>query len=191
MNSRTYQCLVRCPSIAAVFRRLRCLSLPTLAFVALSLVAAPFAAQASTIAPPVIAIEVQDALLAQLSASPVFSWPATVGRPLQVVATISRTDISAVDVYLAVFVPGGRVFSWVPSSNAPALVAGLAPAGRALTASSISFAALLGSPPQYLFSASDPVGMYSLAVIIVAAGSDPSDPRRWFGAVMSPLLLTN
>lgn len=87
--------------------------------------------------------------------------------------------------------PGGQVFSWVPgSTNVPVLVAGLAPAGRGMTTSAISFTALLGSPPQHLFSAADPPGLYSLLVVLVVAGSDPSDPRHWFGAAMSPLIIS-
>ena len=150
----------------------------------------PLNARAAIIAPAVISIQAEDALLAQLDGSPVFSWSLGIGRPLEVVATINRADLSPVDVYLVVLVPGGQVFSWVPgSTNVPVLVAGLAPAGRGMTTSAISFTALLGSPPQHLFSAADPPGLYSLLVVLVVAGSDPSDPRHWFGAAMSPLII--
>jgi hypothetical protein len=149
-------------------------------------------AAASTATPPVISIKVDDAVLAPLGAPAVFTWAAAIGRPLEVLASITRGDISPVDVYLGVLVPDGRLLSWVPgSSTTPVLVAGLAPAGRGVTASSVSSAMLLGSNPQYLFSAADALGLYSLLVILVPAGAAPSDPRNWTAATMSPLVISN
>ena len=99
--------------------------------------------------------------------------------------------MSPIDVYVGVITPGGRFLSWIPgTANVPVLVEGLSPAGRGLTATSISGAALLGSHPQYLFSAADPPGLYSLFVILAVAGTDASK-GLWFGAAMSPLLIIN
>jgi len=152
----------------------------------------PMSTRASTIPQPVISIIAGDAELSQLALVPVFTWRTDIGRPLMFAAQISRADSSPVDVYFGVLAPDGRFFSWVPQTgSAPLLLEGLHPAGRAITATAISSAGLLGSDPRHLFAAGHPLGLYSVAVILVATAADPTDPRRWFAATMSPLLISN
>jgi len=147
---------------------------------------------AETIPQPLISILTLDVLVAPLVAAPVFAWRTDLARPLEFIATITRSDISPVDVYFGVIIPGGRVFSWIPgTANGPVLVEGLSPAGRGITAAAISGAGLLGSDPQNLFSASQPIGLYSLFVVLVRSGADASNPGNWFGAAMSPLIISN
>jgi hypothetical protein len=152
----------------------------------------PAAVHASTIPPPVISIVTLDAVLAPLIAAPVFSWTTTIGRPLAFGATISRSDLSPTDVYFGILIPGGRILSWIPgTANGPELVEGWSPAGRGITAAAISSAALLGSDPQHLFAWGYPLGLYSVFVVLVRAGADPNDASRWYGATMSPLVISN
>jgi hypothetical protein len=153
---------------------------------------APFVAHASTIPQPVISIATLDATLAPLVAAPVYTWRTTIGRPLAFVAAISRSDMSPVDVYLGVFVPGGRVFSWIPgAANVPVGVEGWSPAGRGITAAAISGAGLLGSDPQHLFTSDHPLGAYLFFVVLVRSGADPHDPAHWYAATVSPLIISN
>lgn len=152
----------------------------------------PMGTRASTIPQPVISIIAADAQLSQLTLVPVFTWRTDIGRPLAFGMQISRTDTSSVDVYFGVLAPDGRFFSWVPQTgSAPLLLEGLYPAGRAITATAISSAGLLGSDPRHLFAHGHPLGIYSVAVILVATAADPTDPRQWFAASMSPLLISN
>jgi hypothetical protein len=153
---------------------------------------APVGAQATTIPQPVISIATLDAMLAPLVAVPVFTWSTTIGRPLAFGVTISRSDVSPTDVYVGILIPGGRVFSWIPGpANAPVLVEGWSPAGRGITAAAISGASLLGSDPQHLFAWGHPLGLYSVFAVLVRSGADPNDPAQWYGATMSPLVISN
>lgn len=150
----------------------------------------PTGTRATTIPQPTISIITADAELSQLALLPVFTWRTDIGRPLLLGMQVSRSDSSPVDVYFGVLAPDGRFFSWVPQSGSvPLLLEGMYPAGRAITATAISSAGLLGRDPQHLFSAGHPLGIYSVAVILVATAADPADPRQWFAASMSPLLL--
>ena len=177
--------LIRC------FRRVlfglaKILLLPTVLLLGL----VPGSAIAATAPPPTISILTLDAALAGLLSTPVFTWR-TDGRALQFEATASRGVSNPVDVYFGVLTPGGRVFSWSPASGAPNMQEGVFPCGQGVTATEISSAGLLGSSPQYTFSAGSQLGIYSVFFFLVPAGTDPRDPRSWIGANMSPLVITN
>lgn len=178
--------------IGVLVRRWSSLRTVGIAPIVLAFGLAPAIGHGSTIPPPVIAITTFDAALAPLVAAPVFSWKTTIGRPLQVVATVSRSDLSPIDVYLGVLMPGGSVVSWIPGpANAPVLVGGWSPAGRGITAATLSGASLLGSDPQHLFTWGHPPGLHSVFVVLVRSGANPTDPAQWFGASMSPLVISN
>lgn len=153
---------------------------------------APVPAQSGTSIPsPVISIMALDANLAPGGTLPVFTWR-TDGRLLEFDASLSRYESSPVDVYFGIIVPGGRIFSWSPgTNNVPTLQEGFVPAAQRTTATEMSGAALLGSSPQYGFSSDHLLGLYSVFFFLVPAGTDPRDPRRWMGATMSPLVITN
>ncbi|MBG9390614.1 hypothetical protein [Caenimonas aquaedulcis] len=154
--------------------------------------AAP-SAKASVAAPPVIYIQAIDPVLAGLNGAPVFTWR-TDGRPLQFGGGVDRTHTGfpPVDVYFGVMIPGGRLFTWTPGTGSePNLREGLFPAGQGITAIQISTRDLLGASPQRPFSSADPLGVYSIFLFLTSPGADPRDARGWYGASMSPLVITN
>lgn len=122
-------------------------------------------------------------------------YQGTSGRPLRFAAQIERLDGSLptpgsfpTDIYFGVIAPGGRVFTWVsrPDGGA-ALVEGLIPAARAVTATSFSAESVLGTP-EYTFSERDTPGLYSVFVLLATPGSDASDARSWQHATIVPLM---
>jgi len=153
---------------------------------------APVPAQSgSSIPSPVISIVALDAHLAPGGTLPVFTWR-TDGRLLDFGAFLTRYESSPVDVYFGIIVPGGRIFSWSPgTNNVPNLQEGFVPAAQRTTATEMSSGALLGGSPQHSFSANHPLGLYSVFFFLVPAGADPRDLRQWYGATMSPLVITN
>lgn len=152
---------------------------------------APVSAMSASVASPVISIATFDAMLAPLSSPPVFTWRTDL-RPLEFDAAVSRTDSSPVDVYFGIIIPGGRIFSWSPgTASVPNLQEGFSPAAQGTTATEMSSAALLGRNPQHLFTADHLLGLYSVFFFLVPTGADPRDPRRWIGATMSPLVISN
>jgi hypothetical protein len=179
-------------ALAAFMRVLRELGKAVLLLAVLTFGIAPVSAQTgSTIPPAVISISTVDPLLAPLISGPVFTGRID-GRPLEFIAAVSRVDSSPADVYFGVIIPGGRIFSWIPgTANVPMLVEGLFPAAQRITDTAISSAGMLGSNPQHSFSADHPLGLYSVFCFFVRTGAAPGDPRQWFAAAMSPLVITN
>jgi hypothetical protein len=119
----------------------------------------------------------------------------TPGQPLRFGLQIERLDGSfptpgsfPTDIYFGAIVPGGRVFTWVSNpGGGPVLVEGLIPVARAFTAISFVAERVLGIP-EYTFSERDAPGLYSVFVLLVTPGSDPSDGRSWQYARMVPLM---
>jgi len=156
----------------------------------ISLATAPTVAQATTFAaPPRIQIIAVDAATAGFIDAPLFRWR-TDGRALQFNASVSPFTLP-VDVYFGVIIPGGRTFTWTTASTTgPVLIEGLHPAGQNLTQTDFVASASLGGAPRYAFSNGEPLGLYSLFVLVVLHGADPSDTSRWIAANMSPLILS-
>jgi len=177
--------------VSRIHRALRALGKVVLLPAVLAVGIAPGSAIGSTIPAPVVSITTLDAVQAPLIWEPRFTWK-TDGRPLEFVASVTRYESSPVDVYFGILIPGGSIASWHPGTgHGPILQEGFFPAAQSMTATEMSGAALLGRNPQYSFSAGHPLGLYSVFFFLVPAGADPRDPSRWYGATMSPLVITN
>ena len=90
------------------------------------------------------------------------------------------------DVYVGASLPDGRFLSWVGDPQAPTLVTSAAPIpflADVTAAETTSFNLL------HRFTAVDPQGWYILYGLVVAAGADPLDPRRWIDTYFFPLLV--
>jgi len=157
----------------------------------ISLAATPTVAQATTrAAPPQIQIIASDPAAAGFEGFPVYRWR-TDGRALQFDASVGPSGLFA-DVYFGVIIPGGRTFTWTAASTGgPILVEGLHPAGQNVDRGAFFIASTsLGGVPRYAFSNGEPLGLYSLFVLVVLHGADPSDTTRWITVNMSPLFLS-
>lgn len=180
--------------VSGLHRALRALGKVLFIPAALAVGVAPGSAMGSTIPAPVVSITTLDAAQAPLIWEPRFTWR-TDGRPLEFVANVTRYESSPVDVYFGILLPGGRIASWHPGTgHGPILQEGFWPAARRTAATEMSGAALLRGNPRHSFSADSayfPLGLYSVFIFLVPAGADPRDPSRWYGATMSPLVITN
>lgn len=90
------------------------------------------------------------------------------------------------DVYVGILSPDGQSASWAGSPEAPTLVNGppvpflknVVPTGA------VSYRLVIPN-----FAASGARGWYMLYGLVVIAGSDPGDPKRWFSSSFVPLLV--
>jgi hypothetical protein len=158
----------------------------------ISLGIAPIVAQATSLpVPPQIQIIATDAATAAINFLPSYRWRPD-GREIQFGASVGPTGLF-VDVYFGVIVPGGRTFTWTAgSAMGPILVEGLHPAAQNLDrAATFNSSASLGGTPRYAFSNGDPLGLYTLFVLVVPHGADPSDTPRWIAVSMSPLFVSD
>ena len=154
------------------------------------LIAVPAVNATSTVPTPEIKVFVRDVVLGGLGTDQIFVVPAAPARPLAFSASVARTLGSLpCDVYFGVIVPGGRVFTWVPKVGGGAvLVAGMSPVARAVVDTAFQTASALAGDPQYTFSDGDAIGLYSLFILLVPPGADPSDARRWTWVTTVPLV---
>ena len=161
-----------------------------LSLMSLSLIALPAANATSTVATPEVKVFVRDVVLSGLGTDQIFVVPAAPARPLAFGASVARTLGSLpCDVYFGVIVPGGRVFTWIPKVGGGAvLVAGMSPVARAIADTTFQTSSAFAGDPQYTFSEGDIKGLYSLFVLLVPPGADPSDARRWTWVTTVPLM---
>jgi hypothetical protein len=93
-----------------------------------------------------------------------------------------------VDVYVGVTLPSGESFSWVGGND---------PSPR-LAASATPTPLLVGVVPTqpatfsvvHTFTTGNPLGWYRFYGLVVPAGADPVDPRRWLNASFFPFHVT-
>ena len=88
------------------------------------------------------------------------------------------------DVYVGASLPDGRFVSWVGDPQAPTLVTSAAPIpflADVTAAKTTSF--------RLVHRFTDPQGWYILYGLVVPAGADPLDPRRWTDTYFFPFLV--
>ena len=88
------------------------------------------------------------------------------------------------DVYVGASLPDGRFVSWVGDPQAPTLVTSAAPIpflADVTAAETTSF--------RLVHRFTDPQGWYILYGLVVPAGADPLDPRRWADTYFFPFLV--
>jgi len=93
----------------------------------------------------------------------------------------------AADVYVGILFPDGQSSSWVGTPQAPVLANGppVPFLRNVVLTGAASYRLVIPN-----FAAGKPQGWYVLYGLVVVAGSDPNDPKRWFSSSLFPLLVT-
>ena len=93
-----------------------------------------------------------------------------------------------VDIYVGILAPDGQSTSWTGSAQAPTLVKGppVPFLKNVVPAASVSYRLVIPD-----FASGEARGWYALYGLVVAAGSDPKDPKHWFSSSFFPLLVVD
>jgi hypothetical protein len=99
-----------------------------------------------------------------------------------------------VDLYFGFLLPGNtKPHTWTLEENVPVLAQGMRPLLADIDLDQpppvMTTAQIAGGEIEYTFAADDPVGMYTVFVMAVIAGTDPADPRNWHSVGTSPLFV--
>lgn len=127
------------------------------------------------------------------------SSPAALGEPIFAQGKIVWAEpdsfipyAAGVDIYFGVIMPGGTTAqTWSPDNTGKVtLNDGFAPIARARSVSSPgtfdTTSVNSGEPITYMFSGSEPKGLYLVFIFMVPAGADPTDVEQWGRVEMEP-----